>query len=60
VQARRTAGKAESGIRTHMLTFRGAWNRVNNKVYNVPELETPKIASRSTQRSTSRLNRSSS
>lgn len=44
VQARRSAGKAESGIRTHMLIFRGAWNRVNNKVYNVPQLETPKIA----------------
>jgi integrase len=44
VQARRASGKKESGIRTHMLIFSGAWNRTNRKLYNVPELETPKIA----------------
>jgi site-specific recombinase XerD len=44
VTARRAAGKKESGIRTHILIFMGAWNRTNNKVYNVPALEAPKLA----------------
>jgi site-specific recombinase XerD len=44
VVARRAASKKESGIRTHILIFMGAWNRTNNKVYNVPVLEAPKLA----------------
>lgn len=43
VQVRRAAGKKESGIRTHMLIFMGAWNRTNKKVYHVPDLDAPKI-----------------
>lgn len=43
VQARRAAGKKESGIRTHILIFMGAWNRTNKKIYKVPVLEHPKI-----------------
>lgn len=43
VQARRVAGKKESGIRTHILIFRGAWNQTNKKIYNVPALEAPKF-----------------
>lgn len=44
VVARRASRKKESGIRTHILIFMGAWNRTNNKVYNVPALETPRLA----------------
>lgn len=43
VQIRRADGKKESGIRTHVLIFKGAWSRTNNKIYNVPPLESPKI-----------------
>lgn len=43
VHRRRSSGKKESGIRTHMLIFKGAWNRTNKKIYNVPDLEAPKI-----------------
>lgn len=43
VLARWAMGKKESAIRTQMLIFRGAWNRTNNKIYNVPPLQSPKL-----------------
>ena len=43
VQARLRAGKKESSIRTHLLVLSGAWNRVSKKLYNVPDLQLPKL-----------------
>lgn len=40
VQVRRSADKKESGIRAHVLIFKGAWSRTNN---NIPRPESPKI-----------------
>lgn len=42
-QVRRAAGQKESGIRTHVLIFNGAWSRMNNKLYDVPPWASPKI-----------------
>ena len=37
-------GAKESAIRSHMLIFRAAWNQANNRTYNVPALDLPRIA----------------
>jgi integrase len=43
VEKRRAAGTKESTLRTQMLVFSSAWNRVNRKVYEVPDLDLPKL-----------------
>ena len=43
-ETRLKEGKKESSIREHMLIFSSAWNRVNSKIYSVPDLSLPKFA----------------
>jgi integrase len=43
-EARIQEGNMESSIRQHMRVFRSAWSRVNEKIYNVPELSLPKFS----------------
>ena len=37
-------GKKDSSIREHMLILSSAWGRVNDKIYDVPELSLPRFA----------------
>jgi integrase len=37
-------GKKDSSIRGHMLILSSAWRRVNDKIYNIPELSLPRFA----------------
>jgi len=37
-------GKKDSSIREHMLILSSAWGRVNDKIYNIPELSLPRFA----------------
>jgi integrase len=36
--------KKDSSIREHMLILSSAWGRVNDKIYNIPELSLPRFA----------------
>lgn len=46
VEKRREQGKNETTLRNNMLVISGVWNRTNKKVYDVPELDLPKIKQR--------------
>jgi len=43
VQMRIKSGIKESTVRTQLLYFSGAWNDGNKKIYNIPDLELPKL-----------------
>jgi len=43
-EVRLREGKKDSSIREHMLILSSAWGRVNDKIYNIPELSLPRFA----------------